>query len=419
MTGLVVGWMLGCGGRESSQSQGLDAAAPDATADHATRDVAVDDSPAGVDSGDAGASFTDAGTDAPQGSYCDGAISACLGFGVTCGSSNDCCSHACAGGLCTVSACTSDGLPCSAGLQCCGGACGPNGMCTPLNPYCKTLGNACVTGSDCCSARCASNVCAPSSFCGDFGEMCASATDCCAGGCGVMAGNSLGTCSALSQDYPQSADGLPCRGTPSADGGAPACGGSCASYSCAPYRPTGVLVCQRPSGCRPVSDACLEDRDCCGSLGSAGAKPSTPVTCAIMTPSAVGVCRNPVGCKPNGDVCKPSGGSICNLSSDCCAGNSATMDTCKPDRAGTPRCTGVQCLGPGQGCASSADCCNDAPCVPAAVAPGADGGVPPLVCYPSACVPAGGGCTTDGDCCGDIGCLIPLGSARGVCAACG
>jgi hypothetical protein len=78
---------------------------------------------------------------------------------------------------------------------------------------------------------------------------------------------------------------------------------------------------------------------------------------------------------------------------------------------GVPRCTGAVCVGPGTACASSADCCNGAPCVPA------PGGT--FVCYGSACVPACGACSNNADCCPGTACEMAQGSTQGTCGPCG
>jgi hypothetical protein len=67
----------------------------------------------------------------------------------------------------------------------------------------------------------------------------------------------------------------------------------------------------------------------------------------------------------------------------------------------------------GAACASSADCCNGAPCVPNPA------GTPPFVCYGQSCVPACGKCTNNGDCCPGSACEIPQGSTSGTCGPCG
>jgi hypothetical protein len=105
----------------------------------------------------------------------------------------------------------------------------------------------------------------------------------------------------------------------------------------------------------------------------------------------------------------------CNSSCDCCSGNCETQDTCHQDNVGVPRCAAAQCVGAGGACASSANCCNGAPCVPNPT-PGA---APPYVCYAAACVPACGSCTNNADCCVGTSCIIAQGSTHGVCGPCG
>lgn len=207
-------------------------------------------------------------------------------------------------------------------------------------------------------------------------------------------------------------DGTVCGGVVSADSGTvPSCGGACCSRLCAPYGPTGVLICQPASGCHLVGDVCLQDSDCCDKEVGA---------CNKAAGALLGNCRNPTGCKPNGDVCKLSTMS-CNASCDCCSGNCENKDTCKPDNVGIPRCTNVQCVNAGQACVTSADCCNGLPCVPnpSAADAGADSGVPQFVCYTSSCVPACGGCTVNADCCAGESCIIQQGSTHGICGPCG
>ena len=190
----------------------------------------------------------------------------------------------------------------------------------------------------------------------------------------------------------------------------PTCGGSCCSRLCAPYGPTGVLICQPASGCHPVGDLCTKDTDCCGSAGLPGGS-GTPVTCNITPPFVVGVCRNPQGCKPDGDVCKLKTMS-CNASCDCCSGNCQTQDTCKLDSVGVPRCSGATCVQAGGACASSANCCNGLPCVPN------PSGNPPYVCGMNKCNMACGPCTINADCCPGTQCELAVGSTSGICGPC-
>jgi hypothetical protein len=334
----------------------------------------------------------------------------CLKFGSACTANGDCCAGDCINHLCSYPACTSDGQKCGANSDCCTQSC-VNGTCAALGP-CKTLGNACTGGSDCCSSNCVAGACQASSFCGQLNEACASGTDCCAGVCTKTSAQALGTCGASPGGGANcgSPDGVLCNGT-GADGGVayiddagiPRCGGGCCSRACAPWGPTGILICQPAGGCHPVGDLCTTDSDCCGSAGFPSQPNSGPVTC--VTTNGIGICQNPHGCKPNGDVCRLNA-MECNSSCDCCSGN-CHADTCKQDNLGIPRCAGAQCADAGGACASSADCCNGSPCVPN------PGGSPPYVCYALQCVQSCGACSTSADCCPGSSCT------GGVCGPCG
>jgi hypothetical protein len=105
----------------------------------------------------------------------------------------------------------------------------------------------------------------------------------------------------------------------------------------------------------------------------------------------------------------------CNASCDCCSGNCETMDTCKQDNLGVPRCASGQCAAAGAACASSANCCGGTPCVPNS----AGAGAPPYVCAGTSCVAACGACTNSADCCPGTSCVTSPGSTQGVCGPCG
>jgi hypothetical protein len=249
--------------------------------------------------------------------------------------------------------------------------------------------------------------------------VCSKGTDCCGGICTIASGATKGLCSTPPSGSSNCGlvDGELCGGTTAdggaaiADGGIPSCGGSCCSRLCAPYGPTGVLVCQPASGCHVVGDLCTKDTDCCGAAGLPGNNPANPVTCNITAPNTVGVCRNPMGCKPDGNVCKlPS--MSCNASCDCCSGNCNNEDTCHLDSVGVPRCSGVTCVPAGGSCASSANCCNGLPCVPN------PNGTPPYICFQDSCVPACGPCAINADCCVGETCEVPPGSTKGTCGPC-
>ena len=343
----------------------------------------------------------------------------CLGLGSACSTAGDCCSGDCATGECAYPPCVSDKEACSKSGQCCSQTCGASGTCTPLNTTCKTLGNACTQASQCCSGLCSGGTCQASSFCGQAGDSCATGSDCCTGTCTVASGQKIGTCSSSPPGGPANCgmvDGQLCGGLGAdggvltIDGGLPQCGGGCCSRACAPWGPTGVLVCQPASGCHPVGDLCMQDGDCCGASGIAGGS-GKPVTCVITAPATIGVCRLPMGCKPNGDVCRLAA-MECSETCDCCAGN-CHDDTCLQDNLGVPRCAFSQCVSAAGSCASSADCCNGDPCVPN------PSGTPPYVCSAAACVSRCGACTTSADCCPGTSCSIAQGSTNGICGPCG
>jgi hypothetical protein len=349
----------------------------------------------------------------------------CFKLGSACTSNGECCSNDCSGGVCSFPPCTSDGLSCGTNGDCCSLSC-TGGTCAALNPSCGTLGNACGAATDggplpaCCSDYCVAGRCQQPSFCGQTGDSCATGTDCCSGVCTIAGTQLLGLCGAPPGGGAncKMTDGMLCAGTTAdggiviVDGGLPACGGGCCSRACAPWGPTGVLICQPASGCHLVGDLCTSDDDCCGSAAfpATGGGPQSQggyATCSA-TDGGVGICQNPTGCKPNGAVCRLATSS-CNSSCDCCSGN-CHADTCKQDNLGIPRCTGAACLDAGGACSSSADCCNGNPCVPS---PGAGDAGPTLTCYPYQCVPSCGTCTNNADCCPGYDCL------NGLCDPCG
>ena len=358
----------------------------------------------------------------PATNACVNPIGTCKSAGQGCSAPTECCTLVCSGGTCGSTLCTSDNQACTTGAQCCSGTCGDAG-CVPLNGSCKTAGNSCSAHGDCCSKLCKNGNCAAQpSFCTQQGDLCSANTDCCTGICTKASGSSVGTCTEPKAPGATGClvAGQVCGEGASADGGVvkndagvPVCGGECCSRSCAPYGPTGVLVCQPPSGCRPTGEVCTQDSDCCGSPGLPGGNGS--VKCSKGAGEPVGRCDNGNACRPSGAVCKLASGS-CNAENNCCAGNvNKDPSVCQQDLLGIPRCTGVgDCTEAGsqvgKACATSADCCG-LPCLPNANA--GDGGAT-YICG-SSCVPSAGACTTDADCCAGLPCKAPPGSTQGVC----
>ncbi len=263
---------------------------------------------------------------------CANPVGSCGGPGSACTVATECCTLVCSGGQCGSNLCTSDAQACTSDAECCSGTCGGtdagSSTCTPLNSSCKTAGNSCGANTDCCSKLCKNGNCAiQSSFCSQTGDLCGADAECCTGICNKASGSTVGTCK--QPDAPGTTGcliaGEVCGagangdgGTAVTDAGVPVCGGECCSRSCAPYGPTGVLVCQPPSGCHPTGEVCVTDSDCCGAPGVPGGNGS--VKCSKSAGEPTGRCDNGQACRPAGAVCKLATTS-CNAENNCCAGN--------------------------------------------------------------------------------------------------
>jgi hypothetical protein len=262
-------------------------------------------------------------------------------------------------------------------------------------------------------------LCSAPSFCSQTGDACSSDQECCAGLCAKEMGATLGTCAQAPASGATGclSAGEVCSGGAiyQGDGGdLPTCGGECCSRACFPYGPTGVLICQPPSGCHPTGEICQEDADCCGSETRPDGE-SSQIVCNKSGNNPVGRCDNGNACTPAGGICRLQDVS-CSANANCCSGNVLQHNTCKQDNLGIPRCLAaeIDCGDPqnfvGAACATSADCCN-LPCVA-----NPQGNDPPFVCA-GECIPSGGSCTNSADCCAGIPCLLSPGSTMGTCAA--
>jgi len=349
----------------------------------------------------------------PDAKVCAQVSGTCLGPGSACVLGVECCSFSCVDATCSATQCVSDGDSCSADSECCGGTCGDGGTCTPLNDSCKTSGNACGDSNECCSEFCLDGFCSSQpSYCIQQSDVCTNDFECCTGMCTKADGASVGTCDIV----PASGAGN-CKSAGEVCGGVytggelPVCGGECCSRACQPYAPTGVMICQPPSGCRPTGEVCANDSDCCGSEGNPDGEISG-VTCSKEGDNPLGRCDNGNSCTPAGGICRLQSKS-CNENANCCSGNVLQNDTCKRDALGIPRCltAEIDCTDPsafeGMDCATSADCCG-LPCTPST-----GGEFPTLTCG-GMCVAEDGVCTTSSDCCTG-GCDVPAGSTMGTC----
>jgi hypothetical protein len=342
----------------------------------------------------------------------------CAAAGGNCMVATDCCSLNCTGGKCVggTGACVSDGQACTAGgTPCCSTLC-EGGTCKALNPTCKTAGNSCPNGNaDCCSKYCFGGKCAvPSqvSYCTQPGEICFNDNACCTGTCTGATATTPGTCATLATAT-CSVDGLLCSG----------CTGCCSSF-CGPYGTSASMICQPASGCHVQGDLCQKDSDCCGGDATLiGKLPGAGLVKCVPLPNVkgLGTCSDPnpnncpsgkacgSACVPEGDVChyKDNGGCPSNsIRNDCCDAT-GNKGMCKLDALGIPRCYGIsECVKAGGDCASSADCCNNLPCIPDSAGH--------LKCN-LACIPQSGICTTTADCCTGLPCVVPPGALAGTC----
>ena len=344
----------------------------------------------------------------PQSGTCSSTITECAPAGEPCDAPTDCCNLVCTSGTCGSEACVSDTGDCDADGDCCSGTCSGS-TCQPLNTACRTAGNACDSDGQCCSALCTDGICQlGSSFCIQTGDVCARSTDCCSAICNIESGD-VGTCA------PPPSGSTRCEGV---EGEVCQDCGDCCSRLCAPYGPTGVMVCQPAQGCRILGDLCRQDSDCCGAPGT-GLPGDGNVECQKDEGAVLGVCRNPRSCSPQGNVCHYREDenypcqSVSSAPNNCCGDTGGQDGMCQLDAMGVPRCNGLaDCVPRGEACSSSMDCCDNVPCVW-----NADAGQ--FQCYDppgdEPCVVAGGPCTVNADCCPPSTCIRPVGSTQGTC----
>jgi hypothetical protein len=237
--------------------------------------------------------------------------------------------------------------------------------------------------------------------------VCQRDQDCCTASCERADGAALGTCAAPPSGpaFCSGGDGIVCQDC-----------GDCCSRLCAPFGPSGRSICQPASGCHVTGDLCRKDSDCCGGDDDSGLPGAGNVTCEIEPGKTLGICRNPNSCNPQGNVChfKDYACSISSARANCCGGLGANGGVCQLDALGVPRCNGLgdECVVAGDRCASSDDCCDDAPCVPD------DEGVLRCADIPDDgpnCVMSGSSCTVNGDCCSGSTCIRAPGSTIGTC----
>jgi hypothetical protein len=362
-----------------------------------------------------------------------GGSEACGDEGDACSNGTQCCTYNCQDGECSADACVGDTQACDVDGECCSGICTADGTCADLNNLegvplppeaktgstdstCLTSGNGCADSGDCCSGLCDGDVCSRgASYCVQDYDICTEDAECCEGICVKQDGALAGVC------IGRQGEGTRCDNKLIAG---EVCGGDCSlccSQSCGPFGTAGTFICQPPSGCRPEGELCSSDLDCCGGDPDFTAAGNQGGFCELQE-DGIGRCSK-TGCTPHGAICgyDELSETSCsqNISSpqgtSCCQPTGAKMDLCGVDDLLIPRCDalGDTCVEAGAACGTSADCCNDLPCVQ-----DEEGH---FICYDppgdGTCVPVSGPCTNDGDCCTGVSCVRPPGDATGFCGS--
>jgi hypothetical protein len=294
--------------------------------------------------------------DVPGGCGGEGVPQCCVGSGVRCEETCDCCgTNSCVGGICCGNL---QGLPCDEQRVCCDGFQCLGGTCQPAT--CLHTGDICnFDNNECCQDQVTN--CEFSGDCGDFtfprcchpiGGTCASDCDCCAG-----AECRFGVCKdAFCREIPDLCDpqGLPCCGSAECRQGFLQVGvNQCCGLTGADCTNLGLLSSSLgqpeccivheltcgPSGtceqCRRVGETCQ--------AGVNGDQTTGQHNCCLGSACVNGVCAQPLGCQPSGGACQED--------SVCCPGRACSNG----------RCVYV-CSAEGEGCAFDDVQPNPLPC---------------------------------------------------------
>lgn len=313
--------------------------------------------------------------------------------------------------------CQAMGAQCGLNEQCCNGLSCDNGTCAPINcvldrcsagfaaggccsraPYCgiavgakvKTCSTTCIAenqgcgeSSDCCSGLVCTNGFCTRSTCS--GSSCSVTAPCCAQSAFCQAGGTCGaTC--VGEAQPNGAETACCVGLANSTSNTceryPFCaysictqgfaqGGCCAE---APYcTATGNLAGRVCLGiCGGEGNACGADTDCCDGL-----------SCRRGRCEAI----NGTGCAEQSCTAGFGAGGCCESSPVCGAVAGSTATKCRS-----------ACMGPGQTCTSTTDCCGGRTCTN-------------RQCSTTGCASTGGKCNLNSDCCSGNSCV------RGLCQA--
>lgn len=356
----------------------------------------------------------------------------CVQAGSTtrCDSASDCCTGLqCSGGVCTTprgGTCSGSG-DCATGLVCHMGVCASpeGGDLPPGSEGCGGMSGVCCPGFVCRSGLvCTGGTCGG---CGDEGESCCDgATPCTSTSLACLPGSSPGTTRCTRVPAPGEECGTIDRPACGMDG-LPTTGGDCAGAVCEgdlrcvggmclnpddeggmgqPCGPRGgcdgMLICTYGGDvpvCQPTPEGCGRDMQMCCDTGS----------------TAGGTCEGALHCQTGGCTTCAGPSITCVLGGllpgeQCCNGA-----VCRPSPL-VPRC----CVGAGETCINSADCCGFMMCQDGMCSAGREGSFcisdaecgegltcQTFTCQPDAastCTPPNTACGGSGMCCDGLAC---------------
>jgi hypothetical protein len=370
-----------------------------------------------------------------------------------CNAAADCCGGLqCQSGVCCAgrSSTCSGSADCCNGLVCSGGVClSPDSGDLPGMMGCGGAGGTCCAGFTCRSGLVCNSMTGMCEGCGDMGQHCCDGATPCLNtslACNPMTGNCetapdpATRCGRLDGPCcPEATGGAPVN----CEGGLVCTGGTCSDASDTggmgqPCNPRGTcdadLICDHTSNtCAPTPMDCGRDMMMCCDTGAAAQSCSGSLHCQFGQCST---CAGPSltcvlgGLLPgqqccNGSVCRPAPllprccvgqGEACTNSLDCCGFMQCMGGTCQAGRMGSfcidsSECgdglvchnftcqmdTMAMCTMPGASCMANGECCDGYTC-------GVQHNAPVTMAPTQCCTGHDGACASDDECCGNMAC---------------
>lgn len=311
----------------------------------------------------------------------------CQAQGQQCGLNEQCCAGlSCENGSCEPVNCVLD--RCSAGFAaggCCSRAafCGiaPGGKVKTCASACIAENQGCGESSDCCSGLVCTNGFCTRTTCS--GSSCSVNAPCCAQSAFCQSGGTCGaTC--VGEGLPNGAETACCTGLANST-----------SNTCERYPFCAYSICTQgfaQGGCCADAPYCtasgnLAGKVCLGICGGEGNSCGADTDCCDGLACRRGRCEaiNGTGCADQGCTSGFSAGGCCESAPVCGAVAGSTNTRCRS-----------ACMGPGQTCTATGDCCGGRTCTN-------------RVCSTTGCASTGGRCNLNADCCSGNSCV------RGVC----